>query len=138
MSILSGKGKVKLNGQKALTKDKPILSIEAPDVVYIPLVLGMATDFDVHVKEGDHVCIGTKIATRKSMYVPIYSSVSGTVKGIEKRMHASNRLQQHIVIENDHKNEYYYLPPPPSNPLTARVFRIFTQIFEGNFLTKFV
>ena len=105
MSILSGKGKVKLNGQKALTKDKPILSIEAPDVVYIPLVLGMATDFDVHVKEGDHVCIGTKIATRKSMYVPIYSSVSGTVKGIEKRMHASKRLQQHIVIENDHKNE---------------------------------
>ena len=105
MSILSGKGKVKLNGQKALTKDKPILSIEAPDVVYIPLVLGMATDFDVHVKEGDHVCIGTKIATRKSMYVPIYSSVSGTVKGIEKRMHASKRLQEHIVIENDHKNE---------------------------------
>lgn len=105
MSILSGKGKVKLNGQKALTKDKPILSIEAPDVVYIPLVLGVATDFDVHVKEGDHVCIGTKIATRKSMYVPIYSSVSGTVKGIEKRMHASKRLQQHIVIENDHKNE---------------------------------
>ncbi len=105
MSILSGKGKVKLNGQKGLTKDKPILSIEAPDVVYIPLVLGMATDFDVHVKEGDHVCIGTKLATRKSMYVPIYSSVSGTVKGIEKRMHVSKRLQQHIVIENDHKDE---------------------------------
>lgn len=83
MSILSGKGKIKLDGQKGLTKDKPILSIEAPDVVYIPLVLGTATDFDVHVKEGDHVCIGTKLATRKSMYVPIYSSVSGTVKGIE-------------------------------------------------------
>ena len=33
MSILSGRGKVKLDGQKALTKDKPILSIEAPDVV---------------------------------------------------------------------------------------------------------
>ena len=74
MSILSGKGKVKLNGQKALTKDKPILSIEAPDVVYIPLVLGMATDFDVHVKEGDHVCIGTKIATRKSMYSYLFIS----------------------------------------------------------------
>ena len=28
MSILSGKGKVKLNGQKALTKDKPILSLK--------------------------------------------------------------------------------------------------------------
>ena len=45
------------------------------------------------------------MATRKSMYVPIYSPVSGTVKGIEKRMHASKRLQNHIVIENDHKDE---------------------------------
>ncbi len=105
MSILSGKGRIKIDGKKGLTKDKPILSIEAPDVVYIPLVLGLATDFEVHVKEGDRVCIGSKLATRTSMYVPIYSSVSGTVKGIEKRMHASKRLQDHIVIENDHKNE---------------------------------
>ena len=105
MSILSGIGKVKLDGQKGLTKDKPILSIEAPDVVYVPLVVGAAIDFDVHVAEGDHVSGGTKLATRKSMYVPLYSPVSGVVKGIEKRMHASKRLQQHIVIENDHKYE---------------------------------
>lgn len=105
MSILSGRGKIRLDGQKALTKDKPILSIEAPDVVYVPLVLGLETDFDVHVQEGDHVCIGTKIATKKTRSVPIFSPVSGTVKGIEKRMHASKRLQQHVVIENDHKGE---------------------------------
>ncbi|MCD7840644.1 MAG: RnfABCDGE type electron transport complex subunit C [Erysipelotrichaceae bacterium] len=105
MSILSGIAKAKLDGQKGLTKDKPILTIEDPDVVYIPLVVGMATDFDVLVKEGDHVCIGTKLAVRKSVYVPIYASVSGTVKGIEKRMHASKRQQQHIAIINDHKNE---------------------------------
>ena len=105
MSILSGLGKVKLNGQKQLTKDKPILSIEAPDLVYIPLVIGTATDFDVHVKEGDRVYVGTKLATRKSVSVPIYSSVSGIVKGTERRMHASQRLQNHIVIENNHRNE---------------------------------
>lgn len=130
MSILSGKGKVKLNGQKGLTKDKPILAIEAPDVVYIPLVLGMATDFDVHVKEGDHVYIGTKIATRKSMYVPIYSSVSGTVKGIEKRMHASRRLQQHIVIENDHKNERVkaYEVADPDNMSQEDVFNAIKEL----------
>lgn len=105
MSILSGKGKSQIRWTKGLTKGKPILTIDTPDVIYVPLVLGVATDFDVHVKEGDHVCIGTKLATRKSMYVPIYSPVSGTVKGIEKRMHASKRLQNHIVIENDHKDE---------------------------------
>lgn len=103
MSILSGKGKVHLDGQKGLTKDKPIKSLNAPSVVYIPLVIGTATAFDVHVQPGDHVDIGTKLATRKDMYVPIYASVSGTVKAIEKRMHITGRMQQHIVIENDEK-----------------------------------
>lgn len=105
MSFLSGLGRVKLDGQKGLTKDKPIKSIEAPDTVYIPLVIGSATQFDIHVAEGDHVCIGTKLATRKDMYVPIYSPVSGTVKGFEKRMHITGRPQNHIVIENDHQSE---------------------------------
>ncbi len=105
MYLLSGIGKAKLNGQKDLTKNLPILSIETPDIVYIPLVIGAATDFDIHVKEGDYVCVGQKLATRKSMYVPIYSSVSGIVKGFEKRMHISKRMQNHIVIENDHLNK---------------------------------
>ena len=103
MSFLSGLGKVKLDGQKGLTKDLPILEVKAPDVVYIPLVLGAAIQFDVHVQAGDEVKVGTKLATRKDMYVPIYSSVSGVVKGIEKRMHVSGRPQNHIAIENDHK-----------------------------------
>jgi len=105
MSFLSGLGKVKLDGQKGLTKDKPILAIEAPDVVYIPLVIGAAIQFDVHVQAGDEVKVGTKLATRKDMYVPIYSPVSGTVKGIEKRMHSSGRPQNHIAIENNHQYE---------------------------------
>ncbi len=105
MFILSGKGRTQLDGQKGLTKDKPILEIEAPDSVYIPLVVGAAIDFDVHVQPGDHVLVGTKLATRKSMYVPLYSPVSGEVKGIVKRMHASGRLQQHIEIINDHQFE---------------------------------
>lgn len=105
MSFLSGRGRVKLDGQKGLTKDKPILAIAEPDTVYVPLVIGAATQFDIHVQEGDQVCVGTKLATRKDMYVPIYSPVSGTVKGIEKRMHVSGRPQNHIAIINDHKGD---------------------------------
>lgn len=105
MFILSGKGKTHLDGQKGLTKDKPILEINAPDSVFVPLVVGQAIDFDVHVEPGDHVSVGTKLATRKSMYVPLYSPVSGEVKGIVKRMHATGRLQQHIEIVNDHQYE---------------------------------
>lgn len=105
MSFLSGLGRVKLDGQKGLTKDKPIMHIDAGDTVYVPLVIGAATQFEIHVAEGDHVCVGTKLATRKDMYVPIYSPVSGTVKGFEKRMHATGRPQNHVVIENDHQAE---------------------------------
>ena len=101
MAILSGIGKVHLDGQKGLTKDKPVKSMDAPAIVYIPLVSGTSTAFDVHVQPGDHVDIGTKLATRKDMYVPVYASVSGTVKAIEKRMHISGRMQNHVAIEND-------------------------------------
>jgi electron transport complex, RnfABCDGE type, C subunit len=105
MTILSGRGRINLDGQKGLSKDKPINLLEEPQFVYMPLVLGASDKFDVHVKEGDKVFVGTKIATRTDMYVPIYASVSGVVKGIEKRMHTSGRPQNHIVIENDFRKE---------------------------------
>ena len=105
MTILSGKGRVRLDGQKGLTKDKPINVIKEPDTVYIPLAFGASTDVDVHVQEGDKVCVGSKIATRTDMYVPVYSPVSGIVKGIEKRMYATGRPQNHLVIENNGKQE---------------------------------
>lgn len=104
MSFLKGLARVKLDGQKGLSKDKPIRVLEAPDVVYIPLCIGVSIQFDIHVNEGDHVDIGTKLATRKDMYVPLYSPVSGTVRGFEKRPHLSGRVCNHIVIENDHKD----------------------------------
>ncbi len=105
MNLISGIGKIKLKGRKELTKSKEIVSIPAPSVIYIPLIIGASTDFEVHVKEGDEIFKGTKLATRKDLYVPIYSPVSGTVKGIEKRMHMSGKVQNHLVIENNHKDE---------------------------------
>lgn len=72
--------------------------------VFIPLVAGNNTDFEVLVKEGDQVFVGTKLAQTKSGFVvPIYSSVSGIYTGNVKRMHSSLRPQQHMVIEVDHK-----------------------------------
>ena len=105
MFVLSGIGKTKLDGHKDLTKDKPIKVIEAPDSVFVPIVVGQDPNFDVHVQVGDKVYVGTKLATRKSLYTPLYSPVSGEVKAIVKRMHASGRMQQHIEIINDHKYE---------------------------------
>ncbi|MBO6046962.1 MAG: RnfABCDGE type electron transport complex subunit C [Erysipelotrichaceae bacterium] len=106
MGLLTGRIERHLISHKDITKDKPIIEMPAPDRIYIPLVCGMATDFDILVKAGDHVDIGTMIARRKSMDVPLYATVSGTVVGTEKRMHASRRPQNHIVIENDHKDTF--------------------------------
>lgn len=90
--------KVKLL-EKRINKIQRCESYEEPSVVYIPIIIGMSTDFEIHVNDGEHVNIGTKIATRKDIYVPLYSPISGTVKGIIKKMHTSGRLQNHLVIE---------------------------------------
>ncbi|MGX8679843.1 MAG: RnfABCDGE type electron transport complex subunit C [bacterium] len=105
MSVLTGPGRRHLEGHKSLTKDLPVVTMDVPDLIYVPLVDGMAIDFTVHVEVGDEVKIGTKLATRKSMYLPLYAPVSGVVKKIERRMHATKRMQQHIVIENNHQDE---------------------------------
>lgn len=105
MNLLSGIGKKKLNGKKELTKSKEVVTLSEPEFIYIPLIIGASLDFEIHVKEGDYVKKGTKVATRKDLYVPLYSPVSGYVKGIEKRMHTSGKVQNHLIIENDFKYE---------------------------------
>ncbi len=104
MAILSGVGKLHLNGKKDLTNKSELLVLDAVETIYVPLVIGASTAFDVHVEEGQEVCVGTLLATRTDMVVPVYSPVSGIYKGIEKRMHVSGRPQNHLVIENDFKN----------------------------------
>ena len=54
------------------------------------------------VKKGDHVLAGQKIAEAGGFVsVPLHASVSGTVKGIEKRLTAAGTMSDAIVIEND-------------------------------------
>ena len=46
------------------------------------MVAGAAKNFEMFVKEGDKVAVGTKLAEcNERNVVPIYSSVSGTGKG---------------------------------------------------------
>ena len=54
------------------------------------------------MKKGDHVLAGQKIAEAGGFVsVPLHASVSGTVKGIEKRLTAAGTMSDAIVIEND-------------------------------------
>lgn len=104
MAILSGVGKLHLNGKKDLTNKSELLVLNEVEKIYVPLVIGASTSFDVHVEEGQQVLAGTHLATRTDMFVPVYSPVSGVYRGIEKRMHVSGRPQNHMVIENDGLN----------------------------------
>lgn len=108
MSLFLGSMREHIPGHKELTEKSEVLHLMPKQNVYIPLVHGRSTDkdFNVLVSEGDAVKVGTKLAeTKAGLYVPIYSSVSGTYKGTEKRMHSSMRPQVHMVIEADGKQE---------------------------------
>lgn len=105
MSFLFGQMNLHLNGQKELSSHKETIKIQAPSVVKVPLVYGNVV-YNLLVKEGDEVKVGTKIAERNDhFYVPVYSPVSGVVKGIEKVINSSLKPTDHISIENDGKYE---------------------------------
>ena len=106
MSLFLGPMRHHIPGKKELTESVPLMELQPKKEVYIPLVAGANTDFEIFVQEGDAVKVGTKLACTKAGFcVPIYSSVYGTYKGIVKRMHNSLRPQNHMVIECDGKQE---------------------------------
>lgn len=113
MSLFKGPMRQHIQGHKELTEHVDILEIKAGNCVYIPMLSGASTNLEMLVQEGDKVLVGTKLAVcNERNVVPIYSSVSGTVKGIEKRMHSSLKPVNHLVIENDreYKKEQSFEP----------------------------
>ncbi|MDD6467611.1 MAG: RnfABCDGE type electron transport complex subunit C [Erysipelotrichaceae bacterium] len=104
MSLFTGAMRKHVDGKKDLTNHTELVKVQAGEKVYIPLINMGSTKVDVLVKEGDTVSVGTKIAMRNDNFVvPIFSSVSGTVVGVEKRMHSCLKLVEHLVIANDGK-----------------------------------
>ncbi|MEG2750494.1 MAG: electron transporter RnfC, partial [Anaerorhabdus sp.] len=109
MSFIIGPMRKHVNGHKELTSHGDIVKISAPKTIAIPLANG-ASDADLLVKEGDIVKVGTKIAQCNGKFtIPLFSSVSGTVKGVEKRMGAGLKQVDHLLIEND--DQYTFEAP---------------------------
>ncbi len=105
MSFLSGPMHYHLEGHKELTAHKDVLILDEPDDVFIPLVNGRVTCTPL-VNPGDTVKVGTKLGEPVDhWYVPVFSPVSGTVVGVEKRMSAMLKPTEHLHIKNDHKRE---------------------------------
>lgn len=106
MSLFIGPMRQHIPGHKDLSEDKTVLELKAGKQVFIPLYASHSANFELLVKEGDHVCVGSKIAQcNERMIVPIYASVSGNVVGVQKVMHSTLKPIDHLVIENDGKME---------------------------------
>lgn len=106
MKLKSFKKGVHPYGGKELSKDCEIKSIAAGSVLVYPLSQSIGALAKAVVSVGDRVLKGQLIAEAGAFIsAPIYSSVSGVVKKIEKRLVTNGSMVESIVIENDNSDE---------------------------------
>lgn len=115
---------------KELSKDHPIEKyLPKGDLVY-PLSQHIGAPSVPCVKKGDTVLAGQKIADAGGFVsVPLHASVSGTVKGIEKRLNATGSMVDCIVIENDQQYQETEFQEARLEDLTKE--EILNRIKEG-------
>ncbi|RHR32456.1 electron transport complex subunit RsxC [Clostridium sp. AF19-22AC] len=116
MGLLTFKGGIHPNDGKSLAKDQAIAEVlPKGDLVY-PLSQHIGAPASPVVQKGDHVLKGQKIAEAGGFVsAPVYASVSGTVKGLEKHFNPTGSKVDCIVIEND--GEYAEIEYPEVKPL---------------------
>ena len=103
MSILTFKGGVHPFDGKIFTKSKAIDEyLPQEGIVAIPLSQHIGAPANPIVKPGDRVLVNQKIGEANGFIsANVHSSVSGTVKIIEKRRLANGNKVDCIIIEND-------------------------------------
>lgn len=120
MGLLTFKGGIHPDDGKRFSKDQPVKPLlPKGDMVY-PLSQHIGAPANPVVKKGDHVLKGQMIADAGGFVsAPIYSSVSGTVKGLEQRFNPVGTKVECIVIENDGEyNEVEYDPVKPLDEMS--------------------
>lgn len=106
MSILTFKGGIHPYEGKELSEDKEITKYRPKSDVCIPLSQHIGAMATPVVEKGDEVKTGQLIAKANGFIsANIHSSISGKVKGIEKRLLANGSKCDCIIIENDFKFE---------------------------------
>ena len=106
MSLLSFKGGIHPYDGKELSKDKPIKSLNPGKELVYPLSQHIGAPAKAIVAKGQRVLCGECIAEAGGFVSsPVYSSVSGTVKAIEKRRTVTGDMADCIIIENDETYE---------------------------------
>ncbi|WP_337742697.1 electron transport complex subunit RsxC [Fusobacterium gonidiaformans] len=102
MKFFGFRGGVHPPENKLQTETFPVEKLEAPKMLYVPLLQHIGAPLDPLVAVGDQVLKGQKIADSQGFLTsPIHSPVSGTVKKIEERVFPLMGTCKSIVIEND-------------------------------------
>lgn len=87
---------------KELSRECSIEILNPGDTLVYPLSQHIGAMAKPLVKAGDRVLVGQKIAEKGGFIsANIHSSVSGTVKAIEKRLVATGGMVDSIIVEND-------------------------------------
>ncbi len=87
---------------KELSEDRPIEVLMPTGELVYPLSQHIGAPAKALVGKGDQVLVGQKIAEAGGFVsAPVIASVSGTVKGIEKRRTAAGTMVDSIIVEND-------------------------------------
>ncbi len=116
MGLLTFKGGIHPNDGKSLAKDQAITAILPEGSLVYPLSQHIGAPANPMVKKGDHVLKGQRIAEAGGFVsAPVYASVSGTVKGLEKHFSPAGSKVECIVVEND--GEYQEVAYEPAKPL---------------------
>lgn len=106
MVKLTFSGGIHPSGKKSATKEKPLVTLPAPELLYFPLNQHIGAPLKPCVSVGDRVLKMQKIAdTDAFMAAPLHASVSGTVKDIGLYLNHTNSKVPTIVIENDGMDE---------------------------------
>ena len=92
--------------RKEATENRPIVVLEAPPVVTIPMQQHIGAPCEPIVAVGDRVKMGQKIGESKHFVcAPIHASVSGRVIAVEPRSLVNGKKVMSVVIENDGQDE---------------------------------
>ncbi len=102
MGKLTFPGGIHTYDGKDLTMDKPTTVLMPKGDLIFPLSQHIGAPAKPIVAKGDQVLVGQKIAEAAGFIsANIISSVSGTVKEIEKRLTVQGNMVEAIIIEND-------------------------------------
>ncbi len=131
MNLLSFRGGIHPPHSKSMTEHLPVEKALEPETVVIPLQQHIGAPCQAIVEVGEKVKVGQKIGEAGGFVsAPVHSSVSGTVKKIEKRM-IINGTANCVVIESDGLNEIHESVVPKGDIETLEPKEILDIINEA-------